>query len=670
MAQQEQEQHGAKTKKGLLNAILNWAPLAVLAVPALYGSYRLGQDSYSWLETPPASFPSRPEKPVLPSGEDGKLDQTLSANLMVALNRYFGSYNAFRNFGQDNLQKLLNTRQPEKVVELIEGMNKNSIIEGANILQTAWLLGFVQEKVILDFKQDSVWIDDNHYNLNNRYETQLASAWIQAKNTLVGYQLALQVGYGNNDIDSYFNTQEAEDDLAVLNWLRRRGAPVNFKEETFTFFPKDEMVALGRVWQFADRLGLNIPTQVEWCAGCLNTLEGKQITVKEDGALEVKRGGKVGGIPTEKGGVILENTNLVDSLVHEEGHVVSRVKNYLQQFADIRGYRGVAANISERSNFVSEYAMADVDEDFAETFSKFVMDGKEFRKQIERLKLLNDPAWIILQSKYDFMRNITFGEFDRNAKVRDIENERKELEFAGLDWDQQSGFLTVKPNLDVLPERRHIERTFLGFDKGLIREIDVGFSYNPRKRSYTLSLRGITAINKILLCPFQGDDRIFYFGMNSGPYLGDGETEIRIGAVPSLELKLSELFNNSNTYWRLLELEFKSFSPIQPGQKRFIVDNEWNSKVPALRRQPDKLEQDTPRVRSYEIVHINEGPVEAFDQYTGKIEKFWNISLITEFPGEPKEKVEKGWVSERWIGEEIPAEENRNLSYIGLPARP
>ena len=626
---------------------------------AWYGSARLGMDASEWfnrMSTPSPGSISRPEKPILPQDPEGKLDPSLTSGFSSVLGRYLNSYNSFVSFGDNHLQNLLKNQQPKEVVEVLERMNRNSITEGANVLQTAWLLGYAQEKVILDFKQDSLWIDDDHYDLSNRYETQLASAWVQAKSTLVNYRLAQQRGYLDGEVDFDLKMQDAQDDLEVLNWLRRKEVPVVFGEEAFAFFPKNEMIALGRVWQLADKLGLNVPTQVDWCAGCLKNLRGKNIVVKEDGTLEVKREtGGVGGIPTQDDGVILENTNLVESLTHEFGHVLSSKNNYLKRFIAIRGYKGVAPNISERSKFISQYAMADEDEDFAETFAKFVMDGKGFRQLIERLKLLNDPAGEVLQNKYNLIREIREileDEFDEGARVRNIEVEKKEAEFAGLYFDQLTASLTVKPNPNAYPEKSYVERSFFLPDEGLVKEVYVRFTYNPRERSYSLTLKDTSVINKVTLFSLQGDDRIFFSGINVGSisFMPNWEAEIRKGAAVTLEVRPAQWFGDFGG----LTIEFASFSPIQVEQERFIVDNGRDGKVPALRKQPDKLEQDTPEARGFEVIHIMEGPVEAFDISTGKVEQFWYVNLIADRAGRPKKVVESGWVNQRWIGQEIP----------------
>src|SRR3989344_7417564 len=391
-------------------------------------------------------------------------------------------------------------------------------------------------------------------------------------------------------------------------------------KETFAFFPRDEMVAAARVFAAVDRLNLDIPRQVEWCAiECLRNIPGKDVIVNDDGTLKVERKGKTGGIPTPDEGVRLRNTNLTASLTHEIGHLLSDKDNYLGRFIQIRGHEGVAPHISERWKYISLYAMADKQEDFAETFEQFMMGGEKFRTILAELEVRDPISWQMLKAKYDFMKDEVWQglEFARGGRIRNLEMERKEQEFAGISWNIETRSVTIKPTPEAWPQKRKVFKDFPVLADGKIEDVVVDFRHDPKTNSYEVYVSPMGLVSKIILRPSNGNDRIAIRTRASGL-----DRFVEKGTQEQFEI-VSGLSDFSEG-WRLT---VENFSPVATGQKRAVFDNEerWSGRDVALRANPRLSTGEDPRIRDGQIVQVVNGPLTIHDEYTDLDEFFWQV---------------------------------------------
>ncbi|GEM_PF-4717576 len=591
------------------------------------------------------SVSGRPEKPQFVYNEEHRIVPN-DREFKELIHNSLGAYVQWENFGRNNLQKLLNDTQPQETAKLLEEVGKNFVLEGVNILRIAWLVGHIQDQVMVDFPQENLWINDYHFDLKNRFQWQLASAWIQTKVMRLEKQLSIDLKKKNEDIEEMpLEAENLGEELGMLEWLMVRNLDITMGEETFAFFPRDEMVMTARVFQAVDRLNLDVPRQVEWCAGeCLRNIRGKDVIVNEDGTMKVERKGKTGGIPTFKEGVRLRNSNLVASLVHEIGHLLSDKSSYLQRFVQIRGYEGVAPHISERWKHVSLYAMADKQEDFAETFMNYMMDGEGFRALLAELKVRDPGSWQVLTAKYNFMKDEVWQglEFAVEGRVFNMEMEAKEREFAGILWNVETRSVIVKPTPEVWPEKRRIFKNFPVLVDDEIKNVVVDFRHDPKTNSYEVYVSPMGLVSKINLRPIGQDGRIavrtdrYEFGL--ARFVEKGTQE---------DFEIVSGLTDFNRGWRLA---VESFSPIEIGQERKIFDNEskWSDRYVALRVDPRLVTDYDPRVKDGMNMQIIDGPLIIHDWYTDREEFFWKVTLEDVTKGSVS-----GWVSQRWIGREV-----------------
>src|SRR3972149_116561 len=144
----------------------------------VYGYVEFASDAIWWARGN-SNVPPRPEAPVLPKDQEGFRRLEPDRDLHALIRQSLTTYENWQKFAEGRLQPLLNTRQPEAVWELLERASKNFVTEGANVLQTAWLLGYSQD--LVQMEAQNLWVNGEHFDLESRYERQLAAAWIQTK---------------------------------------------------------------------------------------------------------------------------------------------------------------------------------------------------------------------------------------------------------------------------------------------------------------------------------------------------------------------------------------------------------------------------------------------------------------------------------------------------------
>lgn len=114
-------------------------------------------------------------------------------------------------------------------------------------------------------------------------------------------------------------------------------------------------------------------------------------------------------------GLFLEQNMNPDTTIHELGHVVDFIgiqnrEQVFVEFGDVRVERDRIFSVDIEYNntrtdvppgFISVYASANDQENFAESFAYYVLYGDAFRMEME-----NDSS---LMEKYEFLRNVIFG---------------------------------------------------------------------------------------------------------------------------------------------------------------------------------------------------------------------------------------------------------------------
>lgn len=383
-------------------------------------------------------------------------------------------------------------------------------------MQMAWILGYNRDLVQMDQNAQNLWVNGENFDLGSRYERQLAAAWMQTKVLMLDRSVDRDIIKWSGELDSFkdeeISQQESElgEDLELLMWLKGRKAPIEMTEESFAFFPREEMVASARVVRAVDQLGFDLPREAVWCSTtCLNRKDRKEKIMDEKG--EIKEVDfSIDGIVYLDGKIELENTAGAGGLAHELGHLVSDQNKLLEEFRRLRGYSGQAPTV-DRLSHISLYATWKVEEDFAETFEAYLMDGEGFRALLQELRFHDPAAWAVLQPKYDFMKDKVFGgvEFSKDARTRVPYLEEREQEFAGLYWSAQTHSLEIRPNPNIWPGKRQLSKRYPVLKDGKIEIIQVYFSYDSKENSYSVSISNSQhSISEINFFPFPGDDGV------------------------------------------------------------------------------------------------------------------------------------------------------------------
>lgn len=629
-----------------------WLSLGAMGL-AVYGFVRLGADVvYTGWEKLDELRNPHPNNPTFPLDENGQrffgIDMSYGRNLQ-------GSINAYKNwtrFGSGQIDGLLDERQPKDVAPILNQIGRNFITEGSNLMQTSWLFRYTENKVYVDQGRNTLWIDDDSYDLNNRFEMNLAGAWMQSK--LEQINLNLQISLAPKDADQGerpIAISDLEGDLQSLTWLKRSKAPISMDDNTFQFFPREHMVKTARVLQAVSGLGLDLPSKINWCNGCFKGGEGRTISEDEDGKAKVTREkGIVGGQITSwlfSQNIVLESDNLSNGVAHELGHYMAGKNDYLRLYRDIRGYSGLAESFRDRLKYVTDYAMLNEGEDFADTFSDYMMKGSTFRALLSELQFSSPEDWAVLQAKYNFIKNVVFRgeEFDADGKKRVPILEEMEEEFSGISWSVKDRSLVIKPTPASWPNRRYVMKNIPILLDGKIEYFNVGVGYDPKSDAYSVSLsvlRGdIRPLPKeLVLLPTPGKDRVLVEVKETSNK--DVRQKIETGISPQNKLNLGSEGPID------LQLEVKSLTPIEVGQERNIRINGWRwigeSTEGGYVDVPIFLGESVLRVTDGHPVLIGSGPHLGSDD-KGET-KFWIVSAK-----DREGNLQSGAIQDRYIGE-------------------
>lgn len=646
-----EEKEQSKTKNHILWKTVGYSFLGLAA----YGTVELigkGVNKVGELRDNAA----RPDRTEFFKDEEGNRLARYDIDLRNQLEASITSYESWQSGLGKQLQGLISINQPKEVINLTDRIGKNFVIEGANLLQTAWLLGHTEDRVAVLPDREILWINNFEFNLKDRYDTQLASAWIQTRASQLKLRLKINQSQEDQSTDRENperQISEFQDDLNLLFWLKERKAPIKFSNDAFAFFPRTEMVNVARIMYVVDRFKIPVPPEIYWCSGtCLDHHGPKVIGVTQV------------GFPDFLDKIILENLTLSKDLAHEIGHFISYVDGgrLLKMFKSVIGD---SLPQGTRYEYVSEYAMTKFEEDFADTFMYYIALGEDFRLWLDELKTKKPSEWLVLQRKYDFMKGSIFNgvEFSYIGKVVIPDVYDLEQEFSGIHWSAENGTLSFSPNPNSLPGRRLDNKNFpfliLEIDK--VIDIEVGFHSFWEKNAYKININRADLVNELSLFPLPGNDRVSievagvtYDGVNVlnypekhqqfKPNLENGIQQVGRIAIPDEVLSL--------------ELIVISYSAVEVGQKRFIRDNnyKWSQKPVALRFDPEYKDGDPARLLLSDGTQasIISGPVEVLDTFQGETSKvkIWNVTVPVNQGNGVYVDVE-GWVSERWIGEEV-----------------
>lgn len=441
-----------------------------------------------------------PAKPLFPKESESGLRPLYDRGLEEAIEKSLASYEEWQKYGQTSLQYLLQYPQSQEILENMDQMARNTVIGSVSLLKTAWILGHIEDKVDIDQNYASVRINYQNYDLRDRFQVQLANVWMQTKLEYVAKKIRLTHEWVSDDEKATIRRQlvNLEEEEKLMEWFRSINPPVNPREGSYVFFPQFEIVDMARVFKAVYDQGYTFPKKIDYCgAGCFENTNVLGRARADLNTAEVK------------------NRYIATyTLAHEIGHLVSSQRDLIVKFTEIRGMVG-ADSAENRLKSVTDYALTNSFEDFAETFAKYLSNGDYFRLMLEQLRLHNPEAYAVLNRKYEFMKMEVFKgvEFSSSAKRRNLEVERKEQEFSGIRvFPEEGNRIEIRPNPAVIPGQ-----SFASIQIPLVVEgrlVDVWiqlFIETGSQRGYRVNLYDrvvSTSITEVSLYPLVGDEKV------------------------------------------------------------------------------------------------------------------------------------------------------------------
>lgn len=616
--------------RSYLTASMIFTPAASLAALGEILTQGGVSNAVTGILNPPPPRPERPDFHVYET-ENGTrfVGQALFES---SIRESIEAYDAWQNFSQFTLQDALKRRQPEDVFQTLETININFIYEGVGILQSAKLVGLSSDQIQVDSKNQYLWLNDEGFDLGNRFDRLLAGTTIQSKIQLIDYNLQLaeakesKKNYGLSPEEISVLSQELQEDLGYLTWLKKNLPNFELENDSVAFISKSEMVRIARLMQDLNLIKVEPPRRIKWCgAFCLEN-------------------GKFSGIASPlTGRTELDPNANTKTLAHEIAH--TKFNQLIPKFTLLRGRLGQAAT-DDRLSYITNYAMTNTMEDFAETFAYYVMHGDYFRDLLEELKVNDTKAYAALKQKYDFIKNEASEglEFTDGGIVRNVKREQLQQEFAGISWNPRKRTLTIQPNPNSWPGKRYFAKEFpVLTEENEIKKVTVSLEIGPSRSydrfSYKLTIYHPELITNLSLQPQEGDDRVYvvndYRGISK--QLSDLGADESINFVPP---KTEEPDKKTS-----IEIKVQSLSPIKSGQERKLILD-----IP-------KEDWDFEPIFYIEKIEVVEGPQSIFNTQTQEWENTWRVRNVVKFPS-GEVLTSYAWLPENALGEEVEPENN------------
>lgn len=253
--------------------------------------------------------------------------------------------------------------------------------------------------------------------------------------------------------------QEDHDDLLFLADVN---AEIVIESNAWSLMPRDWALAFARFYRWLDRTKLPFPTKCQVTPR--KSMLGNRGGFYEGGAIAPFPGYQCGEAGICSGQIIvLYSGNGASSIHHEGAHYVAdhqetrkrmigpqsqiTPEHYQAQFNRITGdeYRSILNNyFKERGSignmlesFVTDYAVTNPQEDFADTLEKLVMFGPFYRAGLNKLRERNPQAAQVLEAKLNFFQKLV-GEFS-------FEGRRKRSEITSWEKKKLDSMTEEKP---------------------------------------------------------------------------------------------------------------------------------------------------------------------------------------------------------------------------------
>lgn len=425
----------SRTLPCLFSAVLLAEAVAAGYVLDRYGAF---DGAKKWIAGRASSTPT---ETVFPVDQEGKRIDLFDTGLQRIVEKQLDVYNEFQIYSQIQLESLLEKPQPQDTIDTLHKMARNNLISSVNLINTARLTGYIQDRADMDSTYQVIRINSQNYDLNDRFQLQLANAWIQVKLNYLNKKIRLNTGRVLPEDRMWTESLALEDEkeAELLEWFRSISTQINFSEDSFAFFPEWQMEPMARIFRAICNQGFVLPRKVDFCgAKCLEEKKAIGVAYMNQNTTE------------------MENRAGTFVIAHEVAHLVSAQRDLMKQFTEIRNLPGKDTP-ENRLKYVTEYAMTNPIEDFAETFAQYVINGDQFRFMLEQLRIHKPEEYEVLKKKYDFIKDRVFKgvEFSSKAQVRTLEEERAEEDFNGIQiFPEEGNKVVVSPNPQAYPEKK------------------------------------------------------------------------------------------------------------------------------------------------------------------------------------------------------------------------
>lgn len=296
----------------------------------------------------------------------------------IVRSEYLLARRAFASFADYELK----TQSSGDTNDYITQQRYNLAIDGANLLKNYY--GFKDINVDQDKSQVEI-PDIRKFDLKNPFDLIILDEVVN--DAIVDF----------DDTLVQRDRKRAAFELKDIVWFANSGINAEVREGTFGY-PKDKvLVNFARYFRTLDELGYQKPKKIVFRSYVGDGSE--------------KSGFYVSGSQE----IYLTDDAGEDSIVHEGAHFqASQNQEFSQRkFDDIVEGELTAARSSDnfdvRNTVVSDYAVTNSTEDYAETFMFYFSRGADFRFNLKKLQLVNNPAYGVLKAKYDFAKRFFGG---------------------------------------------------------------------------------------------------------------------------------------------------------------------------------------------------------------------------------------------------------------------
>jgi hypothetical protein len=237
--------------------------------------------------------------------------------------------------------------------------------------------------------------EGREFDLSNQYDFHLASAII------------------DKSLEKYTQKQNDSSQIDNLLWLKDQNIDIRFENDSYAIFPPDRMQVMANLlfyareeprpyviefYRFGDNRFPSEPAGVYDCTYAKSLIDEIKNSFNQD--------------YYDKKNCPILISNIVDStgITHEIAHFLGYSSKTFNQEEYVSvanlAIKNSESEISLKNDcYLTNYAMSNNGEDFAETLAYYFNNGSYFRNLIQQTRWWDRGAYEVLKAKYDFFQN-------------------------------------------------------------------------------------------------------------------------------------------------------------------------------------------------------------------------------------------------------------------------